>query len=95
MANIGLGQIIASAPLIDRIQSVHQGQAGAANPQNAEALQKRQALQEKAVQQLEGSDPIQVRREKEKEQGKGRQQPSEQEELDEDGQPRRRIDVRA
>ncbi len=49
MANIGVAQIVSSAPLIDRVQSVHQGQGGTANPQVAEALVRKHARAKEQV----------------------------------------------
>ncbi|MCC6158395.1 MAG: hypothetical protein IT350_10115 [Deltaproteobacteria bacterium] len=95
MANIGVAQIISSAPLIDRVQSVHQGQGGTANPQVAEALIKKNARANEQVKPPPTAERVTIRDERPKREGKDKGDGEDDEDDDTNEAPRKRIDITA
>ncbi len=95
MANIGVAQIVSSAPLIDRVQSVHQGQGGTANPQVADALIKKNARAAEQVQPPPNAERVTIRDEHPKRDEKERRHADEDENDETNEAPRKRIDITA
>lgn len=95
MANIGVAQIVSSAPLIDRVQSVHQGQGGTANPQVADALIKKNARAREQVQPPPTAERVAIRDERPKRDDRERKHQGEDDEDQTDEAPRKRIDITA
>lgn len=95
MANIGVAQIISSAPLIDRVQSVHQGQGGTANPQVAEALIRKNARANEQVQPSPTAERVTIHDDRPKREDKNRDRDTDDDDDETNEAPRKRIDITA